>query len=137
MEESIDSGNQVTVHTLWTKIDALEKFLDPSFTKTSVSQRAREDLLIGYVGQLRAVSAQVDELQKLKDYINTTEFQGLDAHEKKLAAVSHTHGQQEQEVEEISHQARELLKAYNQITLQLSAQCVEWERELSQSETKR
>ena len=138
LEGSIDSGNQVTIHTLWNKIDALEKFLDPSFGKTSlVSQAAREELLLGYVGQLRAVSGQVDELQKLKDYINTTEFQGLDAHEKKLAAVSRTHCQQEQAVEEISCQARELLKTYNQITLQLSAQCIEWERELSQSETKR
>ena len=81
------------------------------------------------------MSRHVDDLHKLKDYINTTEFQGLDTHEKKLAAVSHKHSQQEQAVEEISHQARELMKAYNQITLQLSAQCIEWDRELSQLET--
>lgn len=138
LEGSIDSGNQVTIHTLWNKIDTLEKFLDPSFSKTSsVSQTAKEDLLLGYMGQVEAMSGHVDQLQRLKDYINTTEFQGLDAHEKTLAAVARTHSQQEQEVEEISRQARELMKAYNQITLQLSAQCIEWERELTQLETQK
>lgn len=138
MEGSIDSGNQVTIHTLWNRIDILEKLLDPTFNNTSqVSQSAKEDLLLGYVSQVEAASAQFDQLQILRDYINTTEFQGLDSHEKKLAAVSRTHSQQEQAVEEISHQARELMKAYNQITLQLSAQCIEWERELSQLQTQR
>ena len=78
----------------------------------------------------------MEELQQLKDYINTTEFQGLDSHEKKLAAIANVHCHHEQKIEEISHQARELLKVYNQIILQLSAQCVEWEEKLTQAESK-
>lgn len=106
--------------------------------KTSqLSESAKEDLLIGYVGQVKAVSDQVQELQQLKDYVNTTEFQGLDAHEKKLALVADTHSQQEQEVEGISRQAQELMKAYNQIMLQLSAQCVQWRENLTQLESQR
>lgn len=133
LEGSIDSSNQVTIHTLWNKIDALEKLLNPSFGKTSqVTQGAKEDLLLGYVRQVETVSGPVEQLQRLKDYINTTEFQGLEAHEKELAAVSRTHSQQEQAVEEITRQARELMKAYNQITLQLSAQCIEWDKQLRQ-----
>ena len=137
LESSIDSGNQATVHVLWNKVDTLEKLLDPSYMKTSrVSREAKEDLLLGYVSQVEAVSGQVDELQQLKDYVSTTEFQGLDAHEKKLATVARVHSQQEQSVEDISRQARELMKAYNQITLQLSAQCIEWGSRLDQAETK-
>lgn len=102
-----------------------------------MSQAAKEELLLGYVGQIEAMSGHVDQLQRLKDYINTTEFQGLHTHEKTLAAVARTHSQQEEEVEAISRQARELMKAYNQITLQLSAQCIEWQQELAQLETRK
>ncbi len=123
----------MTVHCLWNKVDSLERYLDPAFSKTSaMSPAAREDLLLGYVGQIQAVIGQVDELLGLKDYVSTTEFQGLEAHEKKLAAVSQVHSQQEQAMADISHQARELMKAYNEITSQLSAQCIEWNHKLSQ-----
>lgn len=120
-------------------MDALEKFLDPAYNKSTsrLTQDAKEDLLLGYTGKVEAVSRQVDQLQSLKDYVNTTEFQGLDAHERKLAAVAHTHGQQEQAVEEASCQARELMKTYNQIMLQLSAQCIEWDRELARLEAQK
>ncbi len=136
MEDNLDSSNQATIHTLWNKIGTLEKLLDPSFQKNSAAtQSAREDLLLGYSAQLEATSEQVEKLHQLKDYVNTTEFQGLETHEKKLASVASMHNQQEQLVEEdISRQARELMKAYSQIMLQLSAQRVEWEEELSRLE---
>ena len=131
----MDSSNQATVYTLWNKITTLERLLDPAFQKNSaVTQSAREDLLLGYSAQLEAASGQVEELHQLKDYVNTTEFQGLDAHEKTLASVASVHSQQEQAVQDISQQAQELMKAYSQIMLQLSAQRVEWAEELTRLE---
>lgn len=77
----------------------------------------------------------VEDLQRLKDYINTTEFQGLEAHERRLASVASTHSQQEMAVEEVSQQARELMKAHSLITLQMSAQCIKWQEDLDQLES--
>ena len=136
VESSLGSGDKATIHALWTKIKTLEQVLDPNFIKTTqMTQSSKEDLLLGYTGQIKAVSQQVEELQQLKDYVNTTEFQGLDSQEKQLNGIANMHNQQELKIEEIFQQAQKLVKAYNQIILQLSAQCVEWGEKLSQLES--
>lgn len=113
----------------------MDKLLDASFQKDSAAvQSACEDILLGHSAQLKAVRDQVEEVHQLKDYINTTEFQGLDDHEKKLALVASMHSQQKQVVEDGSRQARELIKAYNEIMLQMSAQCAEWAEVLTRLE---
>ena len=86
------------------------------------------------MGQLEPVVGSVEELHRLKDYINTTEFQGLEAHERRLASVASVHSQQEMAVEEMSQQAGEIMKAYSLITLQMSAQCVKWGEDLDKLE---
>ena len=134
LEGSLDSTHQASIHTLWNKIHTLEHLLDPAFVKTQASQEAKEDLLVGYVAQLQAVTGKLEELQQLKDYVNTTEFQGLDMHEKKLAGVANVHSQQELVVEDISRQTQGLLKAYSDIILQLSAQCVTWGEQVAKLE---
>lgn len=109
--------------------------LDPDFGKaTPPSQAAIEDLLVSYVDKLKVVNEKVEELQQLKDYINSTEFQGLVRHEKRLAEVAGVHSQQEQAVGDISHQAQRLVKMYGEVILQLSAQCVTWEEEVAKIE---
>ena len=137
LEGSLDSGSQAIIHTLWNKIDQLEKMLDPNFGKnnnTPASEAAVEDLLVGYMDKLKVAYEKMDELQQLKDYINSTEFQGLVRHEKTLAGVAGVHSQQEQEVGDISYQAQRLVKLYGQVTMQLSTQCVTWEEEVRKIE---
>ena len=120
----------------WSKIDTLEKVLSPEYTSyLKLSEDSKAELLLGYQEQLEPLSKQVDEVQKLKDYLNTTEFQGLDNQEKKLAAVASVHSQQELQVEALSKQIRGLMQAYHKIVLQLSAQCVEWDETVSRLES--
>lgn len=102
--------------------------LDPNYlSNITLSNSAKSDLLIGYAAQLKDLSKPIEELQQLKDYLNVTEFQGLDAHEKKLTSVAKVHSEQELQVEALAQQIHQLLSAYNRIMLQLSAQLVEWE----------
>ncbi len=77
----------------------------------------------------------MDDIQSHKDYLNSTEFQGLDNHEKKLAATTRAHTQQEMQVETLSTQIRDLAHVYHRIILQLSAQCIEWDELLSKHES--
>lgn len=113
--------------------------MDPNFVKNirtgAAVPSAREDLLVSYVDQVKALGEQVEELQQLKDYVNTTEFQGLEAHEKRLATVANIHSQQEQKLEQMTEEAQRLVKVYNEIMLQLSAQCMEWGEELARRES--
>ena len=115
-------------------MEKLEQILKPNFLEeTRSSQRAEENLLICYADQLGSVapSSQVEELQQLKDYVNSTEFQGLENHEKKLNKVTGRQGEQERELEKLTEEVQDLMKNYYQIMLQLSAQCVIWQEELS------
>ena len=75
------------------------------------------------------------QVHQLKDYINSTECQGLETHEKKLATVSATHLEQEARVAELTQQTHALMDGYRRVMLQLSAQCVQWDEALGERET--
>ena len=119
----------------WAKIDTLERLLSPDYERHArLSPDSRSELLVGYAKKLAPISDEVEAVQQLKDYLNTTEFQGLESHERKLAVVAGRHGAQEREVERVSGEVKSLLESYQQIVLQLSAQCVEWDELLSRLE---
>jgi len=133
---SLGKLGQGNVALAWEKIPSLEKVLSPEYESyLKLSDDSRAELLIGYGVQLKPFCEKAEEIQRLKDYLNTTEFQGLDSHEKKLAVVANLHVQQKQQVQALRHQTEEVMRAYNRLLLQLSGQCVEWEEVISQRES--
>lgn len=129
--------HETSTRDLWNKVDNLERILHPDFflnasSSESSRDRAKENLLICYAQQLESdmPTSQVEEIQQLKDYVNSTEFQGLENYEKKLSQVVGRQGEQERELEKLTEDVQGLLKTYYQIMLQLSAQCVVWREEL-------
>ena len=123
---------------IWRKIDTLEKFLAPGYINSlKVTEDEKRELFLGYANQLKPFCDQVDDVQKLKDYLNVTEFQGLDDLEKKLADVAWTHIQEEQTAEEVGRETKKLLETYQKIMLQLSAQCVAWGETLDRLEAQK
>ena len=120
------------VAQVWRKIDTLEKMLSPEHASyLKLSEESKTELLLSYAKQLQPLVEKMDDILQLKDYLNTTEFQGLDHQEKKLAAVATAHVQQELQVEDISRQLKDLTESYQKIVLQLSSQCVEWDEAVS------
>ena len=131
------AGHEKTTE-IWRQIDTLEKLLAPGYINSlKVTEDEKRELFLGYANQLKPFCEQVDDLQKLKDYVNVTEFQGLDDLEKKLAAIARTHIQEEQTVEEVGVQTKKLLETYQKVMLQLSAQCVAWGETLDRLEAQR
>lgn len=123
---------------LWGKIDQLESVLAPEYSQQlKLTEDAKRELLVGQVAQLRQFSELMDEVHHLKDYINSTECQGLEGHEKKLVSVAATHSEQDAQVQELARQTRELMEGYRQLMLQLSSQCVQWEEVLRKHEAAR
>lgn len=134
---NFSKSGQADATKLWAMIDTLEKLLSPDFSnKLKLTEDSKSELLLNYTSQLETFSKDIEELKHLKDYLNTTEFQGLDSHEKKLAAIARVHAQQEVELEELSKKVHDLMQTYSRVMLQLSAQCVEWGRTLNQLESK-
>ena len=74
------------------------------------------------------------QVHQLKDYINSTECQGLETQEKKLAAVAATHLEQEASMAELTRRTHALMEGYRRIMLQLSAQCVQWDEAVRERE---
>ena len=135
---SFGKAGQEKATEIWRKINALEKLLAPGYVSSlKVTEDEKRELFLGYANQLKPFCDQVDDIQKLKDYLNVTEFQGLDDLEKKLAAIARTHVQEEQTVEEVGRQTKRLLETYQKIMLQLSAQCVAWGETLDRLEAQR
>lgn len=136
MDASFGKVGQEKATAIWSKISSLEKLLAPGYINSlKVSEEEKRELFLGYANQLKPFCEQVEDVQKLKDYLNATEFQGLDDLEKKLAAIARTHTQEEQAMEEVGRQIKELLETYQKIMLQLSAQCVSWGETLDRLET--
>ena len=135
MDIGFSKAGQEKATEIWRKIDALEKLLAPGYMNSlKVTEDEKRELFLGYANQLKPFCEQVDDVQKLKDYLNVTEFQGLDDLEKKLATTAQTHVQEEQSVEEVGRQTKKLLETYQKIMLQLSAQCVAWGETLDRLE---
>ncbi len=125
-----------SVAEVWRKVDTLEKLMTSEYASyLKLTEDSKSELLFGYTAQLEPLAERLEEIQKLKDYVNTTEFQGLEGHEKRLAAVANTHTQQEMAVEVLSRQLTNLMEGYQRIMLQLSAQCVEWDEQVSRLES--
>lgn len=136
LHQKLNSLSKGSVVEVWEKIASLEKVLSPEYESyLKLSDNSKAELLMGYAAQLKPLCEKAEEIQKLKDYLHTTEFQGLDSHEKKLAVIANLHVQQEMQVQALRQQTEELLRVYNRILLQLSGQCVEWEEVISQCES--
>lgn len=136
MDSTFGKAGQEKATAIWSKISTLEKLLTPDYANSlKVSEDERRELLLGYVRQLKPFCEQVEDVQKLKDYLNATEFQGLDDLEKKLASVAKTHTKEEQVMEEVGTQIKNLLETYQKMMLQLSAQCVAWGETLDRLES--
>ena len=74
------------------------------------------------------------QVHQLKDYINSTECQGLEGHERNLSRLAAVHVEQEARVAEITRQSHDLMEGYRKLMLQLSAQYVQWDESLRQYE---
>ena len=136
MDVSFGRAGQEKATAIWSKVSILEKLLSPDYANSlKVSEDEKRELFVGYARQLKPFCEQVEDVQKLKDYLNTTEFQGLDDLEKKLASVAKTHTQEEQTMEEVGEQVKTLLETYQKIVLQLSASCVTWGETLDRLES--
>ena len=129
------SSKHQAVPRVWESIPELEKILSPEYVKAlTMTEEGKEELLLCSVEQFEEVQDQVEELQSLKDCVNSSAFRGLEQYEKKLSAVAAGHVKQEAEVETLTKDVGSFVHLYTSLFLQMSAKCVEWEETVSQLE---
>ena len=129
-------GGGGSVETAWRNITELERVLRPEYAiQLATPASSKAELVLAQAERLKPLCAKAEELLKLKDYLQVTEFQGLGGQEKRLCSLAHTHSQQEGEVERLSHAVLDAMHTYQHVTLQLSAKCIEWNETLDKFDT--
>ena len=122
------------VPRVWESIPELEKILSPEYVKAlTLTEEGKEELLLCSVEQLEEVQDRVEELQSLKDCVNSSAFRGLEQYGK-LSAIAAGHVKQEAEVQALTKDIGSFVDLYTNMLLQMSAKCVEWEETVSQLE---
>ena len=123
------------VPRVWESIPELEKVLSPEYVKAlTITEEGKEELLLCGVEQLEEVQDRVEELQSMKNCLNSSAFRGLEQYEKKLSTIAAGHVKQEAEVETLTKDIDSFVHLYTSLLLQMSAKCVEWEETVSQLE---
>ena len=128
---SKEGTEQGPLPKLWGKIEQLEALLDTELTSAKLSEDAKAELLVAYAAQLKGLCKDLDQLRGANEFLNTSEFRGLENHEKALAGIARRHTQQEAELQAIVQRSKDVLNAYQKATFQISTQCVVWDELLS------
>jgi hypothetical protein len=114
----------------WGKVPELEMALDRDYINNiKLNQSAKEELLFWYADQIEKYQHDIEELQYLKDVIDSSSpaFQELHGKDKALSQIASTHIQQEHQVDQLTTGTRQLVDVYTKFLIQTSSQCVKWD----------
>ena len=125
------SEQQSPLPKLWAKIDQLEALLGTEMSSAQLSGDTKAELLVTYATQLSGLCKDLDQLKGANEFLNTSEFRGLDNHEKALAGIARRHTQQEADLQALVQRSKDVLNAYQKAMFQISTQCVVWDELLT------
>lgn len=136
-DESVQSEQQSPLPKLWAQIDQLEALLGTETSSAKLSDEAKAELLVTYAGQLSSLCKDLDQLKDANEFLNTSEFRGLQNHEKALARIARRHTQQEADLQALAQHTKDVLNAYQKAMFQISTQCVAWDELLTTLEQRK
>ena len=127
----VGNEEQSPLPKLWSKIEQLERLLGTDVTSATLPEDAKAELLVTYANQLSGLCKDLDQLRGANEFLNTSEFGGLEKHEKVLAGIARRHTQQEAELQALTQRSKDVLNAYQKAMFQISTQCVVWDELLT------
>ena len=125
-------GFSPDVKEVWKRRDELEKFLQPDFMNSiKLDEKAKEELLLCFAEQLAKIQEQAEEIEGLKDFVNSPSFRGLEKESKDISSLAQAHVAQDEKVKFLTKQVQSFLESYTKLLLKLSQQCVDWDDTVS------
>ena len=102
----------------------------------SVPTTARLRAALATEKGVMATAAQLERLEKVKDFVNSEALESLPEKAPKLMALAGLQGEQTAEAAELGHRAAALVQQYNEIVATLNQKFVYWDELLTAAEAK-
>ena len=137
VEGGTDSQAAGLVSEVWKRIGELEQLLSVERSSAmQLSEGSKGELVIGQASRLAPLCARLEAARGAREFLNTSEFRGLDGHERSLSAAARAQAAQEQEVRDLARQTRGLLDTYYKFVQEVSRRFVACDEQLARLEQK-
>ncbi len=120
------SDEKIVVEEVWKRTAELEKYLQKNH-KYKLDERAKEELLLSYTEHLIKIQDQLEDINALKDSINSPSFRGLETHTRGISLLASQHIDQETDTELLANRVQLFVDTYTKLLIKLSQQCIEWD----------
>lgn len=131
------SRQHEVVQRFWTSYGGAMSILNArSFDDAVLPTSAKEEIILSAESALREIGNQLQELDKLGDFLNTPAQQDLPSLFSKISPLEQAHISSRDDLEGISKRSSALLASYNEIVALLSRKFVLWDQVVSSLERK-
>ncbi|XP_075438447.1 dynactin subunit 3 [Ascaphus truei] len=129
------AGKRERVKTLYKKIEDLVKYLDPQYIdRIAVPDAMKLEFILAEEQYILSQAALLEQLHNLQPYLDSEHIKAVPGHASKLQTMSQIHIKEQDQCEEVTGETKKLLEEYNNMTVLLSKQFVQWDETLSQLE---
>ncbi|GBM54619.1 Dynactin subunit 3 [Araneus ventricosus] len=133
LQSSVTGREKIT--TLFSKLDDLQKYLDPNFKEhMSLTETVKLNLVLLEEDRIRSA---VDSLQTVKDliqYLDSEHIRAVPSLCSKLCEVSQTQLKLQEDAAELTTETRQLIANYDNLVMSLSKQFILWDSMLTEIE---
>ncbi|GIY90857.1 dynactin subunit 3 [Caerostris darwini] len=133
LQSAVTGREKIT--TLFSKLDDLQKYLDPNFREhMSLTETAKLNLVLLEEDRIRGA---VDSLQTVKDmiqYLDSEHIKAVPSLSPKLYEVSQAQIKLQEDASELTAETRELIANYDNLIMSLSKQFILWDSMLTEIE---
>ncbi|GFW45832.1 dynactin subunit 3 [Trichonephila clavipes] len=133
LQSAVTGREKIT--TVFSKLDDLQKYLDPSFKEhVSLTETAKLNLVLLEEDRIRSA---VDSLQTVKDliqYLDSEHIRAVPSLCPKLYEVSQAQIKLQEDAAELTTETRQLIANYDNLIMSLSKQFILWDSMLTEIE---
>jgi len=128
-------GKKDRIVPLFRRLNELEKHLEPaSATESGLSLEARAELILNEEKQIRQTNNFLEQVKAKKSVLDSETLKNVPSMEGKLLELTKLHLHQQNQCEEWSNEALELVEQYNEVIDTLTQTFIEYDKVLTAAE---
>lgn len=131
---SLTSGRE-RIHKLWKRMDELNNYLDPQVAdKFTISDNMKADIILAEKDRIEEQAALLEQVENLKSVFESEHIKAAPSLSDKLHPLAIVQIDQQEKLESLGSDVKQLLEAYNNIVSLISKQFVQWDEILTRYE---
>ncbi|PIK40574.1 putative dynactin subunit 3 [Apostichopus japonicus] len=123
------------VHKLWKRLDELNRYLDPQVAdELTLSDGMKSDIILAEKDHIEEQAALLQQVENLKSVFESEHVKAAPTLSDKLHPLAAVQIDQQEKLENLGSDVKQLLEAYNNIITLISKQFVQWDETLTRYE---